>query len=84
MIDPENLLTNSSVVLDLPKLVVVDDYHDFGHQQQFINDELGLDDVYITEVGFVDGQYVGLVHLDTASHNQVVMELTAYYAEQED
>ena len=84
IIDPDHLPTNSSVVLDLPKLIMVDDYHDFRHQQRFINDDLGLDDVYITEVGFVDGRCVGLVHLDTESHNQMVMELAAYYDEQED
>lgn len=82
MIDPENLPTNSSVALNLPKLIVVDDYHYFRDHQRFINDALGLTDVYITEVGFVDGQYVGLVHLDTESHNQMVMELTAYYDEE--
>lgn len=84
MIDPNNLPIDTEVGLHLPKLIVVDDYHEFAYHQQFINKSLGIDDVYVTEVGFVDGQYVGLVHTDCEHHNQLVLQLDAHYKEQEE
>jgi hypothetical protein len=84
MIDPDNIQTNAQVTLDLPRVIEVDDYHEFQVLQDFLNMDLGLKGVYITEVGFNAPMYVGLVHLDTASHNQLVFELEAYYEQLEE
>ena len=82
MIDPDNIQTNAQVTLDLPRVITADDYHEFGYLQNFLREDLKLD-VFITEVGFNAPMYVGLIHLDTPSHNQLVMELTAAYEEEE-
>jgi hypothetical protein len=81
MIDLDNIQANTDVNVKLPRLVEVRDYHEFRTLQDFLRFDLGLD-VFVTEVGF-NGDYIGLVHLDTPSHNQLVMELTAYYEEEE-
>jgi len=83
MIDPDNIKTDAQVTLDLPRVITVDDYHEFRNLQNFLDIDLGLKDVYITEVGFNAPMYVGLVHLNTPTHNQMVMDLTAYYENEE-
>jgi hypothetical protein len=84
MIDPDTIQPTAQVTLDLPRVITVMDYHEFRHLQSFMREDLGLADVYVTEVGFDAPMYVGLVHLDTESHNQMVMELTAYYEQLEE
>lgn len=82
MIDPENIITDTEITLRLPRLITVDDYHDFGFIQGLIEEDLGINGVYVTEVGFLEGEYVALIHTDCEAHNQLVMELTAYYNEE--
>ncbi len=84
MFDPESVKPDSDSKLQLPRIITANDYHDFRYYQNIINHDLGMTDVYVTEVGFNDGQYIGLVHLDTLSHNQLVLQLDAYYKELED
>lgn len=83
MLDPENIKTDIDVAWQLPRLIKVNDYHDLHYYQSILNHDLGLADVFVTEVGFMDGQYIGLVHLDTENHNQLVLQLDQYYAEAE-
>ncbi len=83
MIDPNDIQTNSEASVQLPRIITVNDYHDFRHYQNILNHDMGLADVFVTEVGFFDGQYVGLVHLDTENHNQLVLQLEEYYKEEE-
>jgi len=84
MIDPDNIKTDAQVTLDLPRVITADDYHEFRYLQNFLDIDLGLKDVYITEVGFNDSMYVGLVHLNTPTHNQMVRELEAHYEQLEE
>jgi hypothetical protein len=84
MFDPETLAYTDEATVKLPRLVTVNDYHEFGYYQQIFNNDLGMSDVYVTEVGFHDGQYIGLVHLDIENHNQLVLQLENYYKELED
>ena len=84
MIDPDNIKPNAQITLELPRVITTDDYHEFGYLQDFLNMHLGLKDVYITEVGFNAPMYVGFVHLDTDSHNQMVCDLQDYYKMEED
>lgn len=56
--------------LNLPQEVVANDYHEFAWMQNFLRG-LGLD-VYVTEVGFNDGQYHGVVHDDSQTQTQFV------------
>lgn len=83
MIDPENISTDTELTLRLPRLISVDDYHEFGSIQRLIEENLGIKGVCVTEVGFLEGEYVALIHTDCDAHNQLVMELTAYYNEDE-
>jgi hypothetical protein len=80
MIDPDNIPTNATVELALPRVIIARDYHEFNDIQTTLRHQLGLD-VYVTEVGFLAPEYIGLIHINTESHNQLVMELTAYYNE---
>jgi hypothetical protein len=56
--------------LNLPQEVVVNDYHDFELMQNWLRG-MGLD-VYVTEVGFIDGRYHGVVHDDSQTQTQFV------------
>jgi hypothetical protein len=78
-IDPDNIATNVEVTLKLPRVITALDYHDFQHIQSILEHDLGLEGVYVTEVGFLAPEYVGLIHTDCESHNQLVMELSEYY-----
>lgn len=82
-IDPANIQTDVEITLRLPRVVTVLDYHDFSEIQRVIQEDLGLTEVYVTEVGFLAPEYVGLIHVDTESHNQLVMELERYYQDPE-
>jgi hypothetical protein len=84
MIDPYDIPANTELTLSLPRVITAFDYQEFEYIQRILKTDLGLTGVYVTEVGFVGPEYVGLIHLDTESHNQLVMELTAYYKEIED
>jgi hypothetical protein len=77
MIDPDNILFNAQVKLNLPRVITAPDHQNLGHFQDFLRD-LGLD-VYVTEVGFNAPHRVAVVHMDTPSHNQTVLELDQYY-----
>lgn len=82
MIDITKIATDTEVTLKLPRIIEVQDYHDFAMYQNILQNDLGLGDVYVTEVGYFDGQYLGLVHMDTESHNQLVLMLDAHFAEE--
>jgi hypothetical protein len=82
-IDPDNIATDVEITLRLPRIIAVQDYHEFRRLQDFINDELELEGVYISEVGFIETVYVGLIHTDCAAHNQMVLELNEHYEQLE-
>jgi hypothetical protein len=84
MIDPDNIEPNTEVTVRLPRVITAMDYHDFQYIQNILTHDLGMEGVYVTEVGFLAPEYVGLIHLDAESHNQLVMELSEYYRETED
>lgn len=83
MIDPDNIKPDTEITVDLPRVITAHDYHEFDAVQQTLHKHCGAESVYVTEVGFRAPVYVALVHLDTASHNQLVMDLTSYYESQE-
>lgn len=80
MIDPENIPTTSIVSLLLPQLIFVDDYHEFHHLENIFQ-ELGLQ-VLVEEIGFVDTQYVGVIHTNTEEERATVQQLIDYYKEE--
>jgi hypothetical protein len=82
-IDPNNVYSDVEITLRLPRVITALDYHEFGEIQRMIEEKLGVTGVYVTEVGFMAPEYVGLIHVNTESHNQLVMELERYYQEQE-
>jgi len=84
MIDPDNIKTDAQATLDLPRVITADDYHEFGYLENFLHQDLGLKDVRITEVGFNAPMYVGVVHLNTPTHNQMVRELESHYEQLEE
>lgn len=80
-IDPNNIATDVEVTVRLPRLVTARDYHEFRSIQTVIEEDLGVEGVYVTEVGFCNGEYVALIHTDCESHNQLVLQLENYYKE---
>ena len=82
-LNPDDIHTNVEITVRLPRVITALDYHDFAEIQRVIQVDLGLSDVYVTEVGFVGLEYVGLIHMDTESHNQLVLELERYYKQVE-
>lgn len=80
-LDPNNIVPNVQLTFQLPRLVTALDYHEFASIQTVIQDDLGIADVYVTEVGFYNGEYVGLIHTDCESHNQLVLQLEKFYLE---
>lgn len=82
-LNPDDIRTNAEVTLRLPRVITALDYHDFTEIQRVIQEDLGLTSVYVTEVGFAAPKYVGLIHMDTESHNQLVLELERYYEQAE-
>lgn len=79
MLDLDNIPTSAQIMSDLPFPIAVGNYCELDYLRRLLNNDLGLKDVYITEVGSEERMIVGLVHLDTASHNQLVLVLDKYY-----
>jgi hypothetical protein len=73
--DPDIIVPNVELTVHLPRLVTALDYHEFASIQTVIRDDLGVEGVYVTEVGFCNGEYVALIHTDCESHNQLVLQL---------
>jgi hypothetical protein len=69
------------LTINLPVMIDVDDYHEFRMIQHYYN-MIGLD-VEVTEVGFENGNYVGIVHLDIDSHCAIVEQAREYFKELE-
>lgn len=80
-LDLENIVTDVELTVRLPRVVTAQDYHEFGAIQTVIEQDLGVEGVYVTEVGFCNGEYVALIHTDCESHNQLVLQLENYYKE---
>lgn len=65
------------VTFSLPKLISVDDYHEFKYLE-FLFKNIISDKVVISEVGF-DGKYIGLVHTNKKSDLELVGTMSKYY-----
>lgn len=83
MIDPENLKSDSEISIKLPRLIYVNDYHDFRYYENILHMDFGLIGIVIEEIGYYDGQYIGLAHLDTPEHQNLARELEIHFREEE-
>lgn len=81
MVDPDNIPYDSAVSSCMPRLITADDYHEFEYIENLLKYTLGFNGVHVSEVGFTQGFYVALVHLDTPDHRQMVTDLEKYYQE---
>ena len=64
---------HSTLTIQLPRLVYVDDYHEFKTLEQNIRIATGINDIQITEIGFDEHnscEYVGLVYIERSSHDK--------------
>jgi hypothetical protein len=75
-LDPNNIPVDTTVKINLPRLIRARDYHDFEVIESMIK-RLGIK-VVITEVGF-DGEYLGLAHTGSENHLTLVSELQTHY-----
>jgi hypothetical protein len=70
----------TSVGVNIPRLVIADDYHDLAFMQDNLHECGFPENVVISEIGFEDMQYVGLVYDKTnAEHIELKATLEAYY-----
>jgi len=83
MIDLENIPTDSEVTIKLPRLIYVDDYHDFKYYENILQLDFDIQNIVVEEVGYTDdGQYIGLAHLDTPEHQILARQLEVYLREE--
>ena len=80
-LDLDKIVPDVQLTVQLPRLISAHDYHDFGFIQDLIQNDLGIEGVYVTEVGFKSPDFVALIHTDCESHNQLVLQLENYYKE---
>lgn len=83
MIDLDNIETDSEITIKLPKLIYVQDYHDFKYYENILTHDFGILGIIVEEVGYADGEYIGLAHLDTPEHQNLARELEVYLREEE-
>jgi hypothetical protein len=76
--DPENLKTDTKLEIHLPRLICVDDYHDLRYYQNIMQKDFGVN-LIIDEVGYFDMSYIGLVHLNTPAHQDILKKAIEYY-----
>lgn len=81
--DPDEIKPDMKITIGLPRLVTATDYHEFKANENILREYLNVD-IKVTEVGFNDFYYVGLVHLDIRNHNELVEKLTEYYKNETD
>lgn len=77
-----NIVADETVKFNLPRMIRGNDYHEFRRLSYILQAGLGISGVYVTEVGF-DGNYVGLIHMNTSAHRQLVRELIDRYSTME-
>ena len=65
---------HSTLSFQLPRLVYVDDYHDFSILERDIRMATGINDIQVDEVGFDEFdtcKYVGLVYVERSAHDKI-------------
>ena len=67
--------SDTKMSVKLPQIVEADDYHEF----KYIQDVLAVINpkIRVTEVGFGETKYVGLIHANTRAHKNLIKQLTA-------
>ena len=64
----------TTVTTTFPRLVFVDDYHEFRNVQDILQHVLG-EQVIVEEVGFSDGVYVGIASINEPATDKELEEL---------
>lgn len=59
----------SKLEISIPQIVTARDYHDFSEYEDFLN-ELGLNNIRITEVGLAELKYIGVLHHEGDTHTE--------------
>ena len=84
MSSEENIEIDSSITIPLPRIIEAQDYHDFKFYENILKHDFGVENIVIEEIGYEDGSYIGLAHLDTPEHQNLARELEIRYREQFD
>lgn len=71
----EFTMNTKNITISLPAIVRVMDYHEFDTIMDSVNILNPDKKVIYTEIGFEDGQYVGLIHLDIDEHQEYAKTL---------
>ena len=64
----------TTVTTTFPRLVFVDDYHEFSYVQDVLQHVLS-EQVIVEEVGYSDGVYVGVASINAPVSDQEVQDL---------
>lgn len=65
----------NKVTVALPRLVCVSDYHEFDQISDTINNLLDKKVVRVKEIGFAEGEYVGVVYTGHQPNTTQLKEL---------
>lgn len=68
-------MNTKNITISLPVIVRVMDYHEFYTIMNNVNILNPDKKVIYTEIGFEDGQYVGIIHLDIDEHHKYAKNL---------
>jgi len=69
------VISTDIIKIKVPMLVEVDDYHEFGTIQYYL-EMLGVEGIFVDEIEF---HHTGLVHLGTREHKKLLNQLIKYY-----
>lgn len=64
----------TTVTTTFPRLVFVDDYHEFSYVQDVLQHVLS-EQIIVEEVGYSDGVYVGVASINAPVSDQEVQDL---------
>jgi len=73
----------SKLEISIPQIVTARDYHEFSEYEDFLN-ELGLNNIRITEVGLADLKYIGVLHQEGDMHQEFFQMMKKEFRELSD
>lgn len=84
MVNPDTIVYDSECIIQFPRLIEARDYHEFASIKHFMKNQLGIEEVEVDEVGFHESMYIGLIHLKTFEHQNILTDLIKYYISMEE
>jgi|688.fasta_scaffold2658785_1 hypothetical protein len=65
------MTSETKVSFTVPQVIAMNDYHEFKYLESIFRDDLGMKNITITEVGFREGLYLGVIHVKGQSRDMI-------------